>query len=125
MKRSESIEPAAVNISVVCGPCSTAPDVRVLPSGTRVASFAVRTRLRADRSTSVPVTVWDPPAWLETLEAGDEVIVVGHLRRRFYQRAGGVGARVDLEAELVGRARDQRRLRAAVRRAHAALEPLA
>ena len=53
-----------------------------------------------ERATSVPVTVWDPPAWVETLDAGDVVVVVGRMRRRFYQRPGGVGSRVDVEAEL-------------------------
>ena len=40
--------------------------------------------------------------------------MVGRLRRRFYQRPGGVGSRVDVEAELVGRARDRRRIDAAL-----------
>jgi len=116
----------AVNLGVVCGPCSGPPEIRVLESGTRLASFAVRCPAGTtdERATSVPVTVWDPPAWLETLEAGTEVVVVGRLRRRFYQRPGGVGSRVDLEADLIGRARDRRRLEAALRRAFAALEPL-
>ena len=76
-----------------------------LESGTRLATLAVRCPAGPagdERATSVPVTVWDPPAWLETLEAGDVVVVVGRLRRRFYQRPGGVGSRVDVEAELVG-----------------------
>ena len=77
-----------------------------------------------DRTTSVPVTVWNPAAWIETLEAGDAVVVVGRLRRRFFQRPGGVGSRVDLEAELVGRARDRRKVASAYRRAIAALEAL-
>ena len=46
------------------------------------------------------------------------------MRRRFYQRPGGVGSRVDVEAELVGRARDRRRLDAALRKADEALEAL-
>ena len=49
---------------------------------------------------------------------------VGRLRRRFYQRPGGVGSRVDVEAEMIGRARDRRRIDAAQRRALAALEVL-
>jgi hypothetical protein len=68
--------------------------------------------------------VWDPPAWVESLDAGDVVIVVGRMRRRFYQRPGGVGSRVDLEADFVGRARDRRRIDAALRRAYESLEPL-
>ena len=115
----------AVNLCVVCGPCSTAPEVRVLESGTRVASLAVRCPSGDDRATSVPVTVWDPPAWVEALEPGDAVVVVGRLRRRFYQRPGGVNTRVDVEAELIGRARDRRRRDAAVRKAETALDALA
>lgn len=113
-----------VNLSVVCGPCSAAPEIRVLESGTRLATLAVRCPAGDDRATSVPVTVWDPPAWLESLEPGDAVVVVGKLRRRFYQRPGGVGSRVDVEAELIGRARDRRRIDAALRRAESALDVL-
>ena len=115
----------AINLSVLCGPCSTVPEVRVLESGTRLATLAVRCpagTAGSDRATSVPVTVWDPPAWIETLEPGEAVVVVGRLRRRFYQRPGGVGSRVDVEADMIGRARDRRRIDAALRRALAALE---
>jgi hypothetical protein len=107
--------PPSVNLAVLRGPCSGPPELRVLESGTRVATLAVR----------IPVTVWDPPAWVEDLDAGDEVVVAGRMRRRFYQRAGGVGARVDVEAELVGRARDRRRVDAASRRAQDVLDLLA
>jgi hypothetical protein len=114
----------AVNLSVLCGECSGPPEFRVLESGTRLATFAVRCPADADRATSVPVTVWNPPAWIDALDAGEAVVVVGRLRRRFFQRPGGVGSRVDVEAELVSRARDRRRLGAALRKALTALEPL-
>jgi hypothetical protein len=116
-----------LNLAVLCGPCSGPAEVRVLESGSRLATLAVRcpTGPGADEhATSVPVTVWDPPAWIETLAAGDPVVVVGRMRRRFYQRPGGVGSRVDVEAELVGRARDRRRIDAALRKADEALEAL-
>jgi single-stranded DNA-binding protein len=115
------------NLAVLCGPCSGPAEVRVLESGTRVATLAVRCPAAGtadERATSVPVTVWDPPAWVETLDAGDPIVVVGRIRRRFYQRPGGVGSRVDVEAELVGRAGDRRRIDAALRKADQALERL-
>jgi len=124
---SGSIIDIAVNLGVLCGPCSAAPEIRVLESGTRLATLAVRCPAGPgsdERATSVPVTVWDPPAWIDTLEAGEPVVVVGRLRRRFYQRPGGVGSRVDVEADLIGRARDRRRIDAAIRRALGALEVL-
>ena len=116
-----------VNLGVLCGPCSTAPEVRVLESGTRLATLAVRCPAGPspdERATSVPVTVWNPPAWLDTLEAGEVVVVVGRLRRRFYQRPDGVGSRVDVEAGYIGRARDRRRVDTALRRALEALDAL-
>jgi single-strand DNA-binding protein len=112
-----------VNLAVVCGPCSSVPELRVLESGTRVASLSVRVPV-GEQATSVPVTVWDPPAWIEALDAGDEVIVVGQVRRRFYSRPGGVGSRVDLEAVTIARARDRRRVEAALRRASRELDAL-
>lgn len=74
--------------------------------------------------TSVPVTVWDAPGWVETLDEGDEIVVVGRLRRRFFRRAGGIGSRVGVEADVIARAHDRRRLVAVQRRALAALESL-
>jgi len=114
----------SVNLSVVCGTCSAPPELRVLESGSRLATLALRCPTADGKATSVPVTVWDPPAWVESVAAGDVLVVVGRLRRRFYQRPGGLGSRVDVEAELVGRARDRRRIDAALRRAYEALETL-
>jgi single-stranded DNA-binding protein len=110
---------AEVNLAVVSGTCSAAPEVRLLDSGTRVASLSIRcpADARDERATSVPVTVWNPAAWVETLVRGDEVLVVGRVRRRFYSRPGGVGSRVDVDAVAIARARDRRRVEALARRA--------
>jgi hypothetical protein len=123
----DATESSGLNLAVLCGPCSGPAEVRVLESGTRLATLAVRCPAGPgadERATSVPVTIWDPPAWVETLAAGDPVVVVGRMRRRFYQRPGGVGSRVDVEAELIGRARDRRRIDAALRKADDALGAL-
>jgi single-stranded DNA-binding protein len=115
---------AEVNLAVVSGTCSAPPEVRVLDSGTRVASLSIRcpADARDERATSVPVTVWNPAAWVETLDRGDEVVVVGRVRRRFYSRPGGVGSRVDVDAVVIARARDRRRVEALTRRAAAELD---
>jgi hypothetical protein len=69
----------------------------------------------------VPVSVWDPPAWLEAVEPGAQLVVFGRFRRRFFQGAGALSSRVDLEAIEVARGRDRRRVEALVRRVDAAL----
>jgi hypothetical protein len=128
-------EEAAVglNLAIVWGPCSGAVEVRTLDSGTRVASLAVRTpptpsrgrrRATSTTATSVPVTVWDPPTWVDTLEAGDVVVVVGTVRRRFFAtRGGGRGARSEVEAISIARA-TPRQLEHAWQRATSALDAL-
>src|SRR6478735_3259054 len=106
---------AGLNLAVVWGTCSAPPEIRTLESGSRVASLAVRTpasassgrRGRAATATSVPVTVWDPPAWVETLDAGDAVVVVGSVRRRFFAtRTGARGAKAEVEAATIAKATD-------------------
>jgi single-stranded DNA-binding protein len=126
-----------LNLAVIWGTCSAPPEVRTLESGSRVASLAVRTPASATTTrrgraastagtaTSVPVTVWDPPAWVETLDAGDAVVVVGSVRRRFFAtRTGARGAKAEVEAATIAKATD-RQLEQASTRALAALAVLA
>ncbi len=114
----------AVNVSVLRGPISGAPEIRALKSGRRIATLAVRTPAGDGRSTSVPVTLWDPPAWVETLASDDDVLVVGRVRRRFFRTTTGSGARTDVEADVLARARDRRRLTASLRRIDRELDRL-
>jgi single-stranded DNA-binding protein len=116
----------ALNLSVLAGPCSGPPEIRTLRSGSRLASLAVRVPSGNGKGTSVPVTVWNPPGWVETLDGGDEIVVVGRVQRRFFRVAtGGTGSRVEVEAEAIARAGDGRRRSALRRRAETALSELA
>ena len=115
----------AVNVSVLRGAVSGPPEIRALKSGRKIATLAVRTSAGDGHNTSVPVTVWDPPAWVETLEAEENVLVVGRVRRRFFRTAAGTsGVRTDVEADSVARARDRRRLAAVLRRVDRELDRL-
>lgn len=95
----------------------------MLPSSQRLAQLQVTTRVDG-RAMSVPVSVIDPPAWLEELDAGDELVVLGAVRRRFFRAAGTTASRVEIEAEVVCRGRDRRRSRALRRRVEELLEAL-
>lgn len=92
-----------INLAVIQGPLSAEPELRILASGSEVANLAVRATA-GQHTTSVPVSVWDPPAWIAELSSGDDVIVLGAVRRRFYRTGAGTGSRVDVEAVFVGRA---------------------
>jgi len=124
---------AGLNLAVLWGRCSAGVEIRTLESGRRLASFAVRTPAGAprrrrpggtDSATSVPVTVWDPPAWLEAVEADDPLVVIGTIRRRFFAtRSGGRGAKAEVEAVTVARA-TRGQLERAWQRAAGALDVL-
>jgi hypothetical protein len=123
----------AVNLVVLRGVASVPAQHRTLRSGGRLATLSVRVpgppahatdgRGR-QHATSVPVAIWDPPAWLDAVDVDDPLVVVGHLQRRFYRSEGGTGARVEVVATLIGRGTDRRRVDAAERRALAELEGL-
>jgi hypothetical protein len=54
---SSTTNDTAVNLGVLCGPCSAPPELRVLESGTRLATLAIRCPAGAagdERATSVP-----------------------------------------------------------------------
>jgi hypothetical protein len=118
-------EPTRLNLVVVRGECSGPAELRELESGRRLAALSVRAPGPDGRSTSVPVTVWEPAAWVEDLSEGADVIVVGAVRRRFFRTAvGGSAARVDVEAVFIGRAGQRRQLDAALRRTQETLDLL-
>jgi single-strand DNA-binding protein len=116
-------ENPSFNVAVVRGACSSPPELRVLPSDQRLAQLQITTRI-GGRAMSVPVSVLEPAAWVEALDAGDEVVVLGSVRRRFFRTGGATASRVEIEAEVVCRARDQRRSRGLRRRIAELLEAL-
>src|SRR5260370_28017087 len=121
----EEPEISTTNLVFVEGMASGPPEVRQLPSGQRVATLSVRTRAAKPPMTSLPVAVWDPPEWLERLEHGQPIVVVGTLRRRFFRSAtGGVASRVEIEAGVIGRMAEARTRRRARRLVEDALDHL-
>ncbi len=117
-----SVNAMSVNVALVRGRLSSPPEVRVLESGRTLAVMQVTARPEGERAVSVPVTAWDPPAWVEDLDADDEVVVVGQVRRRFYRAASGSASKVEIEAAMLAKGGDRRRVSAVLRRARKALD---
>jgi single-strand DNA-binding protein len=113
----------SVNVAIVRGTCSSPAEVRVLPSGQVLAQLQITTRT-GERAQSVPVAVLEPPAWVEQLDTGDEIVAAGEIRRRFFRAGGVTASRVELHAEVVGKGRDRRRARTAARRLEEVVELL-
>lgn len=118
------IDDVGCNLVVLRGRVSAAPVLRVLPSGSRLVTLAVRVPTGEGSRTSVPVACWDPATWVEAVDAGDELVVTGTVRRRFFRTGGATGSRVEVRAVAIGRAGDRRRRDALARRARAELATL-
>ncbi len=113
----------SVNLAVVRGHLTSPPESRTLPSGANLVMLQITTR-PSTGAISVPVAMWDPPAWLVALDAGAEIVAVGTVRRRFFRAGAATASRVELEAAFVARAGDRRRVAVAMRRIQSALEAL-
>lgn len=108
---------AEVNEVRLAGRVSGSPEVRVLPSGDEVAVCRVVVprrplRRRADGRTGPTVDVVDCAAWtarprraMSAWQSGDEVEVVGALRRRFFRAGDRTMSRVEVEVRTARRVR--------------------
>lgn len=112
-----------INLAVVAGTLAKAAEPRLLPDGTTVWELDVSVRADGAAASTVPVS-WpaptsgaDPGAW----SPGEEVVVVGAVRRRFYRAGGATVSRTDVLAEAVVPGRQRKRARAVVAEALAPL----
>ena len=94
-----------LNVAAIWGTLSSDPVERVLPSEDRLISYEVTCKI-AGRPTETVNAVWlgatsrQPP----TLAAGDEVVITGRVRRRFFRAAGATASRTEVVAQTVHRA---------------------
>ncbi|HAP77702.1 MAG TPA: hypothetical protein DCR14_16680 [Acidimicrobiaceae bacterium] len=88
-----------MNIVILRGQLSSAPQQRVLQSGSVLHQFEVTTRDDAGAS-SVPVAWFDAPS-NQLFAAGDDVVVVGLVRRRFFRSGAVTQSRTEVVASVV------------------------
>lgn len=112
-----------LNIVVLKGRLSRPAEERVLPTdGTRLLGLDLTIkRADAERAESVPVVWHDAPAAASNLDTGDEVVVVGHVGRRFFRAGGSTQSRTEVVARVVVPSGSKKRVRAAVTEAIAEL----
>jgi single-strand DNA-binding protein len=90
----------ANNVVLLRGRVSSEPRLRELPSGLAIVNLEVTTVVD-EVSVSVPVVV---DAATVECAAGDEVVVVGTVRRRFFRAGGVTQSRTEVLADKVVRA---------------------
>lgn len=107
----------ANNLVVLRGSVTSDPRVRPLPSGSTVTNVEVTTR-SDELTASVPVVVHDRRV---DVSAGDEVVVVGHVQRRFFRAGGVTQSRTEVVASALVPSRRRRTVARAIAGAVAAL----
>jgi single-strand DNA-binding protein len=100
---------SAHNVVVLRGTLVAEPRVRELPSGSVLVQFDITTR-DDDGTQSVPVAWFEPPPSGVPAEAGDDVVVIGSVRRRFFRAGGATQSRTEVVAEHVISARRGRQV---------------
>src|SRR5687768_11220382 len=95
-----------MNLAVLTGRLSRPAETRALPSGDVLVDLQVTVDSDGTRAAeSVPVVWPDPPARGRELDTGDEVLVVGRVRRRFFRAGGVTTSRTEVVAQHVLRPR--------------------
>lgn len=106
-----------MNLAVLIGHLSSPAQVRTLESGSTLVSLHVTVAGEpGQRADSIPVAWFDPPAWAADLDEGEQVVVVGRVRRRFFGRPV-TQTRTEVVAESVVKARRTKQAAALVDRA--------
>jgi len=110
-----------MNIVVLQGKLSRTPEERLLRDSV-LATYEVTTRDDDGPAVTAPVVWFDPPEAAWQLEAGDDVTVVGEVRRRFFRSNGRTDSRTEVVAQSVLPTRRKAQVNKAIARAIARLE---
>jgi len=115
-----------LNVVAIRGRLSRDAEERILPTGDRLVGLEVSVRRdEAARAESVPVVWPDAPAGAAGWEAGQEVVVVGHVARRFFRAAGATQSRTEVVAHTVIPTRQGKRAAGALAAAAEAIDQVA
>ncbi|MEI6200104.1 MAG: hypothetical protein WCP83_09235 [Actinomycetota bacterium] len=106
------IETDGVNVVILVGEVTSPPVQRTLQTGEIVSSFDIATRVEEGRI-SVPIAC---AGECDTTHVGDNVCVVGIVRRRFFRSGAGVTSRTEVLADQVISMRRKANVRKAVSR---------
>ncbi len=92
---------AGTNLAVIRGVINRIPELRVLASGDEILNLDLTIRGEDGPTESVPVVWVNPPAAAHKLHEGQDVVVLGRIRRRFFRAGGSTGSRTELCAHRI------------------------
>ncbi len=95
-----STVPSGINLTVLVGTLTRAPELRPLPSGDTVVSLELTVRREGAVAESVPVAWPGAPAAATRWKPGEELLVTGRTRRRFFRSGGVTQSRTEVVASI-------------------------
>lgn len=122
MSNNSTVPAAGTNLSILVGVLSRDAELRELPSGDEVLTLEITVRSDGSPAESVPVAWHGAPPSAAAWPAGEELLVVGRVRRRFFRAGGSTQSRTEVVASTVV---PTRRRAAASKALHAGLDALA
>lgn len=96
-----TLSSTGTNLAVLIGSLSRLPELRTLPSGDLLLAIDVTVRSAGGRAESVPVAWIGAPPTAAGWAIGDDVLVVGRVRRRFFRAGGATQSRTEVVAATV------------------------
>jgi single-strand DNA-binding protein len=95
---STPVPTPGTNLSILVGTLSRQPELRDLPSGDQILTLDLTVRPDGAPAESVPIAWFAAPASAAAWSAGDELLVVGRIRRRFFRAGGATQSRTEVVA---------------------------
>lgn len=97
----KSTVPAGTNLAVLVGTLTREPELRSLPSGDTVLALEVTVHPPGGAGESAPITWFAAPARAAAWLVGEELLVIGRVRRRFFRAGGTTQSRTEVVAARV------------------------
>ncbi len=116
------VPPAGTNLSILVGTLSRPPELRDLPSGDQVLGLELTVRPPQGPAESVPIAWFGAPPSAVGWSPGDEIVVVGRVRRRFFRAGATTQSRTEVVADAAVPTRRAATAGKAVRNAIAGIE---
>jgi single-strand DNA-binding protein len=118
---TRTVPTAGTNLTILVGTLSRDAELRTLPSGDHLVALELTVRPEGAPAESVPVAWPSAPTAASAWVAGEELLVTGRVRRRYFRAGGSTQSRTEVVAT---RAVPTRRKAAAGKALQAAVEQL-
>ena len=111
-----------MNVVVLRGRLSRPAEPRTLPSGEQLVQLEITIPRPGEKAETAPIAWPNPPARAFKLDVGQEVMVLGRVRRRFFRAGGSTQSRTEVVAEEVLTSRQARKVEDLIDRACALID---